>query len=108
MFETPLFWALLLASAAIFRVAESARVRAAALFVASVAALAFVVELEAALILYLVAASLWIFFGLKLTRGLGEARPYFASFLVFLPVVVPWVLGKQAAAQDWKPLGFLY
>ncbi|HZT59141.1 MAG TPA: MBOAT family O-acyltransferase [Pyrinomonadaceae bacterium] len=108
MFETPLFWALLLASAAIFRVAASARVRAAALSLAGVAALAFVVELSPALILYLVAASLWIFFGLKLTRKLGEARPYLASFLVFLPVVVPWVTGKQSAAQGWKPLVFLY
>jgi alginate O-acetyltransferase complex protein AlgI len=43
-----------------------------------------------------------------LTRRLGETRPYLASFLVFLPVVAPWVLGKQSAALGWKPLDFLY
>lgn len=110
MFETPLFWALLLLAAALFRVAgtERVRARAASLAVAGVVALLFVVGLNPFLVLYLVAASLWIFFGLKLTRRLGESRPYFASFLVFLPVLVPWVLGKQSAAGGWKPLDFLY
>lgn len=108
MFETPLFWALLLVAAAALRVAESARVRAAVIAALGVVALALVVGLEVGLILYLVAASLWIYFGLTWTRRLGERRPYLASFLVFLPVVVPWVLGKQSAAQGWKPLAFLY
>ena len=110
MFETPLFWALLLVMAAFFRVAGAGRVRAraAALSLAGVVALLFVVRLDPVLVLCLVAASLWVFFGLKLTRRLGKARPYLASFLVFLPVVVPWVLGKQAAALDWGPLGVLY
>jgi D-alanyl-lipoteichoic acid acyltransferase DltB (MBOAT superfamily) len=110
MFETPLFWALLLVAAALFRVSGSERVRAraASLAVAGVVALLFVVGLNPALVLYLVAASLWIFFGLRLTRRMGESRPYLASFLVFLPVVVPWVLGKQSAAEGWRPLDFLY
>ena len=110
MFETPLFWALLLTAAALFRVAgrERVRARAATLAAAGVVALLFVVGLKPYLVLYLVAASLWIFFGLKLTRRLGAARPYLASFLVFLPVLVPWVLGKQSAALEWKPLDFLY
>lgn len=110
MFDTPLFWALLLTAFALFRVAgrERVRVRAASLAVAGVVALLFVVWLNPFLVIYLVAASLWIFIGLKLTRRLGESRPYFASFLVFLPVVVPWVLGKQSAAAGWKPLDFLY
>src|ERR1044072_5055659 len=110
MFETPLFWALLLLAAALFRVAgvERVRARAASLAVAGVVALLFVVGLKPLLVLYLVAASLWIFFGLKLTRGLGEAGEGLASFLVFLPVVVPWVLGKQSAALEWKPPDFLY
>src|SRR3712207_7532791 len=70
MFETPLFWALLLTTAALFRVAgrERVRARAASLAVAGVVALLFVVGLKPYLVLYLVAASLWIFFGLKLTR----------------------------------------
>src|SRR4051812_6819304 len=110
MFESPLFWALLLTAAAFFRVAGSERVRAraASLAVAGVIALLTVVGLNPFLVLYLVAASLWVYFGLGLTRRLGEARPFLASFLVFLPVVVPWVLGKQAAALSWKPLDFLY
>src|ERR1044072_8530943 len=110
MFETPLFWALLLLAAALFRVAgvERVRARAASLAVAGVVARLFVVGLKPVLVLYLVAASLWIFFGLKLTKRVGESRPYLASFLVFLPVVVPWVLGKQSAALEWKPLDFLY
>jgi alginate O-acetyltransferase complex protein AlgI len=110
MFETPFFWALLLVAAALFRVSGSERVRvgAAALSVAGLVALLFVVGLNPALVLYLVAASLWIFFGLRLTHRLGESRPYLASFLVFLPVVVPWVLGKQSAAEGWRPLDFLY
>src|SRR4051812_6588067 len=109
MFETPLFWALLVVTAALFRVAGSERVRAraASLAVAGLVALLFVVGLKPLLVLYLVAASLWILYGLRLTRRLGETRPYFASFLVFLPVVVPWVLGKQSAANDWKPLDVL-
>lgn len=110
MFETPLFWALLLTAAALFRVAgrERVRARAALLAVAGIVALLFVIGLKPPLVLYLVAASLWIFFGLQLTRRLGESRPYLASFLVFLPVVVPWVLGKQSAAAGLKPLDFLY
>jgi alginate O-acetyltransferase complex protein AlgI len=110
MFETPLFWALLFVTAALFRVAGNGcvRARAAALAVAGVVALLFVVGLNPFLVLYLVAASLWIFFGLRLTRRFGESRPYLASLLVFLPVVVPWVLGKQSAAVEWKPLDFLY
>lgn len=110
MFETPLFWALLLLAAALFRVAgdERVRVRAASLATAGVVALLFVVGLNPFLVLYLVAASLWIYFGLKLTRRVGESRPYLASFLVFLPVLVPWVLGKQSAAGGWRPLDFLY
>jgi hypothetical protein len=95
MFETPLFWALLLVSAALFRVLGSERVhaRAASLAFAGIAALLFVVGLNPFLVLYLVAASLWIIFGLRLTRRLGETRPFLASFLVFLPVVAPWVVG---------------
>ena len=110
MFETPLFWALLLVAAALFRVAgqERVRARAASLAVIGVVALLSVVGLNPLLVLYLVAASLWIFYALKLTKRLGEARPYLASFLVFLPVLMPWVLGKQSAANDWKPLDFLY
>lgn len=110
MFETPLFWALLLTAAALFCVAgnERVRARAASLAIAGVVALLFVVGLNPFLVLYLVAASLWIFFGLKLTRSLGESRPYLASFIVFLPVVVPWALGKQSAAAGWRPLDFLY
>jgi alginate O-acetyltransferase complex protein AlgI len=101
---------LLLVAAAFFRVAGSGHVgaRAAALAAAGPVALLFVVGLDTFLVLYLVAASLWIFFGLKLTRGLGESRPFLASFLIFLPVVVPWVLGKQSAAAGWRPLDFLY
>src|SRR5919112_4172519 len=110
MFETPLFWALLLTAAALFRVAGQKRVRAraASLAVIGIVALLSVVGLNPLLVLYLVAASLWIFYGLKLTKRFGEARPYLTSFLVFLPVLVPWVLGKQSAANDWKPLDFLY
>jgi alginate O-acetyltransferase complex protein AlgI len=110
MFESPLFWALLLTAAALFRVAGVGRVRAraAALAVAGVFALLFVVGLNPVLVFYLLAASLWIYFGLKFTRGLGERRPYLASFLVFLPVVAPWVLGKQSAAEGLGPLDFLY
>src|ERR1051325_8118885 len=110
MFESPLFWALLLPAAAFFRVAGVGRVRAraAALALAGGFALLFVVGLNPVLVSYLVAASLWIYFGLKLTRGLGARRPYLASFLVFLPVLAPWVLGKQAAAEGLRPLDFLY
>ncbi|HKG12273.1 MAG TPA: MBOAT family O-acyltransferase [Pyrinomonadaceae bacterium] len=110
MFETPLFWALLLLAAAFFRVAgvERVRARAASLATLGVVALLSFVGLNPFLVLYLVAASLWIFFGLKLTRRVGESRPYLASFLVFLPVLVPWVLGKQSAAGGWRPFDFLY
>src|SRR5689334_17383435 len=109
MFESPIFWALLLITAAFFRVAGSERVRAraASLAIAGVVALLFVVGLKPYLVFYLVAASGWVYFGLRLTRRLGETRPFLASFLVFLPVVVPWVTGKQSAARSW-PLEFLF
>jgi alginate O-acetyltransferase complex protein AlgI len=110
MFETPLFWALLLVTAAIFYVSSGTQVRtrAATLAVSSALALAFVVKLNPLWILLLVAATLWILVGLRLTRGLAAHRPYLASFLVFLPVLVAWASGKQATALAWTPLDALY
>ena len=78
------------------------------LVVASVGALLFIVRLNPLWVLFLVATALWILVGLKLTRALAERRPYFASLLVFLPVLIPWVIGKQATALNWTPLNLLY
>lgn len=110
MFETPLFWALLLVTAASFHITshEQVRTRAMMLSVASIIALIFVVKLNPVWVLFLVAASLWIIVGLGWTRRLAQSRPYLASFLVFLPVLVPWVLGKQSVALEWPPLSILY
>ena len=110
MFETPLFWALLLITAATFHGTsnEQFRIRAATLAISSIIALAFIVKLHPVWILFLVGAAVWIIVGLRWTRSLAEGRPYLASFLVFLPVLVPWVLGKQAVALDWSPLSVLY
>jgi alginate O-acetyltransferase complex protein AlgI len=110
MFETPLFWALLLITAAAFHISSEgqARIRAAVLVVASVIALVFVVKLNPAWVLFLVATSVWIVVGLRWTKPLAERRSYLASFLVFLPILIPWALGKQAVALDWPPLSVLY
>lgn len=110
MFETPLFWALLLVTAATFHITPNGqvRVRAAVLTAAGVLALVFVVKLNPVWVLFLVATSLWIVVGLRWTRRLAENRSYLASFLVFLPVLVPWAAGKQAVALDWPPLSILY
>jgi alginate O-acetyltransferase complex protein AlgI len=110
MFETPLFWALLFVTAAAFHTTSDGqvRIRAAVLAAAGVIALVFVVGLNPVWVLFLVATSVWIVVGLRWTRRLAENRPYLASFLVFLPVLVPWAAGKQAAALDWPPLSVLY
>jgi alginate O-acetyltransferase complex protein AlgI len=110
MFETPLFWALLILAAASFYIAprENVRFRAATLVVVSVLALALVVKVRVVWISFLVASSFWILIGLRLTRAWAERRPYLASFIVFLPVLIPWVLGKQAVAVAWTPLTILY
>jgi alginate O-acetyltransferase complex protein AlgI len=110
MFETPLFWALLLITAASFHITsnEQYRIRAATLAIGSIMALAFVVKLQPAWILFLVGLSVWIVVGLKWTRSLAGTSPYLASFLVFLPVLIPWVLGKQAVALEWSHLSILY
>jgi len=110
MFETLLFWGLLLITAASFHFtsANQVRVRAVSLTVTSLLAIAFVVKLNPIWILLLAAASIWICFGLPLTRSLGKDRPFIASGLVFLPVLIPWVLGKQAVALSWTPLTILY
>ncbi|HEY0377639.1 MAG TPA: MBOAT family O-acyltransferase [Pyrinomonadaceae bacterium] len=110
MFETPLFWALLLVTAAAFHVTSrgQVRTRAAVLAVAGVIALVFVVRLNPVWVLFLVATSVWIVAGLRWTKPLAERRSYLASFLVFLPVLVPWALGKQAVALEWPPLSVLY
>lgn len=110
MFETLWFWVLLLVTAAAFRLtsANQFRARAAVISAASLLAVAFVVKLNPVWILFLFATSIWIYFGLKLTRALGKARPYLASTLVFLPVLIPWILGKQAVALSWTPLTILY
>ncbi|HJU56727.1 MAG TPA: MBOAT family O-acyltransferase, partial [Pyrinomonadaceae bacterium] len=78
------------------------------LTLASVSALIFVVRLNPVWVLFLVAAAVWIVIGLRWTRPLAGRRTYLASFLVFLPVLIPWVLGKQAVALDWPPLRLLY
>ncbi len=110
MFETLFFWVLLLITAASFHLtsASHVRARAATLAAASLLAVAFVVRLNPIWILLLVITSVWIFAGLRLTRALGESRPFLASWLVFLPVLIPWVLGKQAVALAWTPLTILY
>lgn len=110
MFETPLFWALLLTTAASFHITshEQYRIRAATLAVTSIIALAWVVKLQPVWILSLVVASVWVVVGLRATRALAARRSYLASVLVFLPVVVPWALGKQAVALEWSHLGVLY
>jgi alginate O-acetyltransferase complex protein AlgI len=110
MFETLLFWVLLLITAASFHFTSPSQVRAraATLIVTSLPAIGFVVKLSPLWILFLVVTSIWIYLGLRLTRGLGKHRPFLASGIVFLPVLAPWVLGKQAVALSWTPLTVLY
>jgi D-alanyl-lipoteichoic acid acyltransferase DltB (MBOAT superfamily) len=110
MFETSLFWALLVLTAAAFYItsASQVRTRATILTVASVIALVFVVKVNPLWIVFLIGTSLWIIAGLKVTRRMAANRPVLASWLVFLPVLVPWVLGKQAVAVGWTPLTILY
>jgi D-alanyl-lipoteichoic acid acyltransferase DltB (MBOAT superfamily) len=110
MFETLFFWVLLVITAASFQIipANQVRARAAALTVTSILAVAFVVKLNPLWIFFLVASSVWVLVGLKLTRVLARNRPFLASWLVFLPVLIPWVVGKQAVALAWTPLTILY
>jgi D-alanyl-lipoteichoic acid acyltransferase DltB (MBOAT superfamily) len=110
MFETSLFWAFLIVTAAAFYITSEAqvRIRATMLTVASVLALVFVVKVNPLWIVFLIGTSTWLIIGLKITRRMAANRGALASWLVFLPVLVPWVLGKQAVAVGWTPLSILY
>jgi D-alanyl-lipoteichoic acid acyltransferase DltB (MBOAT superfamily) len=39
---------------------------------------------------------------------LAERAPFLASFLVFAPLLILWVLGKQSVALGFQPLQILY
>jgi len=110
MFETLFFWVLLLITAASFYLTSASqfRIRAVTLTGASLLAIAFVVKLNPIWILFLIVTSVWILIGLRLTGALAKRRPMLASWLVFLPVLIAWVLGKQAVALHWTPLTILY
>ena len=100
MFETSLFWALLIITAAAFYITPQAQVktRATMLTLASVLALVFVVKVNPLWVVFLIGTSIWLIIGLKVTRRMAANRASLASWLVFLPVLVPWMLGKQAVA----------
>jgi D-alanyl-lipoteichoic acid acyltransferase DltB (MBOAT superfamily) len=110
MFESLWFWALLVVTAASFYVTSKRQVsiRAAVVAVASLVALVLIVKLKLICLVLLLGMSAWIFIGLRLTRDLAARRTYVASAIVFFPVLVLWVMGKQAAALGWTPLNILF
>lgn len=110
MFETLSFWVLLILTAAAFYLThrEQVRIRAVVLILASVASLVYIIKLSPLCITLLLVTSVWTLVGLRLTRNFARSRPFVASALVFLPTLIPWILGKQAFALGWKPLSVLY
>lgn len=112
MFDTTVFWALLLVTAALslpFSGARGgARPRAALLILASLLCLHLVVGLGPGVLLLLGGLLAWTLLGIHLTRGLAQRRPTLALALVLLPTAVTWILGKQAVAQAIAPLRFFY
>lgn len=110
MFESLLFWALLVVTAASFYVTSKRQVsfRAAVVVIVSLVVLVFVVKLKPICLVFLIVTSAWILVGLRLTSGLARRRTYLASALVFFPVLVPWVIGKQAVAMEFTPLTILF
>lgn len=110
MFDSGIFWATLLATAALSRALGPGRhrLRATLLAAASLVVLATVLQLPPLLLAALGAIPLWLQLGLRLTRGLAARRPFLAAFAVFLPVLVPWVLGKEALARGLAPLDLLH
>ncbi len=110
MFESLLFWALLVITAAAFYISSKrqVKIRAAAIVVVSLITLIFIIKLKPVCIVILIASSLWILVGLRLTGDLARRRTYLASALVFSPMLSAWVLGKQSVAMEFTPLSILF
>jgi D-alanyl-lipoteichoic acid acyltransferase DltB (MBOAT superfamily) len=110
MFESGVFWLGLLTVAAFARAlpAERATARAGVYLATSIAVLVFGLGLPGWIIAALVAVAFWIPLGLRLTQRLHRPRAYLASLLVFMPLLVPWVLGKEAVARDLGALQLLW
>jgi D-alanyl-lipoteichoic acid acyltransferase DltB (MBOAT superfamily) len=110
MFESGVFWMGLITVAAGARAlpAERATERAGLYLATSIVVLVFGLGLPWWVITALVAVAFWIPVGVRLTRALHRERAYTASVLVFLPLLVPWVLGKEAVASELGVLELLW
>ena len=110
MFDTGLFWSLVLVSTALsYLLPKGAkRTRACLLILVSFLVLYELAMLDWKLILVLIASYLWIAIGVRLTSGFGVRNPFKASFIVVLPVLLLWMWGKQATALNLAHFRFLY
>jgi D-alanyl-lipoteichoic acid acyltransferase DltB (MBOAT superfamily) len=110
MFQSTEFWAIFLALIGVFWLlpAANARWRAAALAAASLVALYFVVGLQLPLIIIVAATPIWLHVAIRLTHTLGQRWPTIAWAVGLLPILVAWVVGKEAAALEASPLSVLF
>ena len=109
-FESTRLFALLAATAAAWTLLppERTRLRIAVLAIASPLALWWWLGLPVEVIAMLGAAVAWISLGLVATRSLALRSSMIASLLVFAPLLVWWVIGKQLIAMGEHPIDLLY
>jgi D-alanyl-lipoteichoic acid acyltransferase DltB (MBOAT superfamily) len=110
MFESGIFWGALLVAMALSYVLpnEAKRLRALLLVIISLFVLSQLGILAWKLILLLAAGFLWLLIAIRVTGRIGDRNPFGASLLGILPLLLIWILGKQAVALDLPRLKFFY
>ncbi|MBF0235772.1 MAG: MBOAT family protein [Desulfamplus sp.] len=79
---------------------SSVRLRTALLAVSSFCALFLLVKLQTTLLILLLSQSLWVIFGLRLSYNRGRKKPYTASLILFLPLLIMWLICKTAVTYQ--------
>ena len=104
MFETGIFWGAVALCAVLGRAVSSPGARAGLFAVASALVLWLGLGLPPAILAGLIVVSFWLPSGLRLARA---QKPFRRAFLVFAPVFLAWIAGKQAVAAGFEPLSVL-
>lgn len=87
---------------------DAPRARAATLALFSLAVLVVVLELPTPVVVLLIGAIGWIWFGLRRWGASGSDEPFRLGLLLFAPVLAAWVVGKQSAVFEDSALSWLY
>ncbi|NUP07115.1 MAG: MBOAT family protein [Polyangiaceae bacterium] len=110
MFGSSYFWIVIAAAAVVMRVVPARMVRIRSLFLcfASCGLLVGPLGLAPSLLALVCACVAWIVVGVRLTGALAKRSTALASFAVFSPILILWVVGKAAVAAQSKTVSFLY